>query len=310
MSAAAITSAIRTYFAEGRVPVEAYRDLIDTMPGNDPDDRQHMAGAVVGRATVIVTWNLTDFPTTDLAAHGIRVMDPDGYLCDLIVDRRTEVVATVVRMAAEKRKPAMTAHQMAAAFARAGTRYFAARLSDRLDARLRGEPDDGNFVAAARVGAYCTAHRPPRTHDIELVVPPHQAVGEASHALVIKTLLMEMLNAWPNGTTLVISYDEQAYTQVLTYPPSIQTEIGRLSPLQMDAAVRFGWIDPSAVTKGATDFESRPVWERNPLREWMHPFDKPADVADFLSASVRTILAKDPADGYTIKLFNVHVGNT
>src|SRR3712207_4472524 len=45
-TAAAITSAIREYFADNEVPETAYTHLIDQMPGKDPDDRIHMAAAV------------------------------------------------------------------------------------------------------------------------------------------------------------------------------------------------------------------------------------------------------------------------
>jgi predicted nucleic acid-binding protein len=83
-SAAAITAAIREYFADSQVPEAAYAHLIEQMPGRDPDDRVHMAAAVAGRATAIVTWNLADFPAEDMAPRGVRVCTPDDYLCDLL----------------------------------------------------------------------------------------------------------------------------------------------------------------------------------------------------------------------------------
>ena len=54
------------------------------MPGKDPDDRVHMAAAVAGRAAAIVTWNLADFPASELASQGVRVCTPDDYLSDLL----------------------------------------------------------------------------------------------------------------------------------------------------------------------------------------------------------------------------------
>lgn len=46
-SAAAVTAAIREYFAESEVVESQYISLVAEMPGNDPDDRLHMAAAIV-----------------------------------------------------------------------------------------------------------------------------------------------------------------------------------------------------------------------------------------------------------------------
>jgi hypothetical protein len=131
-SATAITTAIRQFFPEGCVAEEAYRHLVSEMPGQDPDDRHHMAAAVAGEASVILTWNRDDFPAETLAGRGIRVMDPDEYLCELIVELPREILTTVVRLAAEKRRPPLTPYDLADRFTKAGTPNFAARLRDHL----------------------------------------------------------------------------------------------------------------------------------------------------------------------------------
>jgi hypothetical protein len=127
-SAAAITAAIREYFADSEVPEPAYSQLIEQMPGQDPDDRVHVAAAVAGRAAAIVTWNLADFPADDLASHGVRVCTPDDYLCDLLDGWPDEVLDSVVRLAGEKRRPPMTPIDLTDSFAKAGAPAFAQRL--------------------------------------------------------------------------------------------------------------------------------------------------------------------------------------
>jgi predicted nucleic acid-binding protein len=79
-SASAITAAVREYFAESRVVETAYLHLVDEMPGDDPDDRHHMAAAVAGGARDILTWDRGDFPAGPLSALGLRVVDPDTYV--------------------------------------------------------------------------------------------------------------------------------------------------------------------------------------------------------------------------------------
>lgn len=127
-SAEAITCAIREYFPEGRVPEQQYAHLISTMPGEDPDDRHHMAAALMGRAHVILTWNLADFPHAPLAELGLRVTDPDTYLCELFEELPDEVTGTVVRMAAEKRRPPKTPEDLVGVLNKAGVPEFAERL--------------------------------------------------------------------------------------------------------------------------------------------------------------------------------------
>jgi len=49
----------------------------------DPADAHVIAAAVAARADTLVTFNLRDFPTRRLAAHGITVRHPDGLLWEL-----------------------------------------------------------------------------------------------------------------------------------------------------------------------------------------------------------------------------------
>jgi predicted nucleic acid-binding protein len=127
-SAARITAAIREYFPDSRVPTSSYAHLVDTMPSNDPDDRHHIAAAVAGHAEVILTWNRADFPTEPLAALGLRVADPDQYLQELLAELPNEVLATVIRLAGEKRRPPRTARDLAETLSNAGVPTFAATL--------------------------------------------------------------------------------------------------------------------------------------------------------------------------------------
>jgi predicted nucleic acid-binding protein len=127
-SAASITAAIREFFPESRIAAEDYASLVASMPGADPDDRHHMAAAISGRARMLVTWNLADFPAEPLAALGLRVTDPDQYLCELLDQFPQEVTATVVRLAGEKRRPPKTPTDLANDLAKAGVETFADRL--------------------------------------------------------------------------------------------------------------------------------------------------------------------------------------
>jgi predicted nucleic acid-binding protein len=60
--------------------VDGYHGLIAGLVLPDPNDRHVLAAAIVGRADVIVTYDLGDFPARDVERYGIEVQHPDEFL--------------------------------------------------------------------------------------------------------------------------------------------------------------------------------------------------------------------------------------
>jgi predicted nucleic acid-binding protein len=58
-------------------------DLVETLSLPDPGDRHVLAAAIAGRAEVLMTLNVRDFPSRTLARHGTLLREPDGYLTEL-----------------------------------------------------------------------------------------------------------------------------------------------------------------------------------------------------------------------------------
>jgi hypothetical protein len=79
--------------------VEDFESLIDTLTLPDPGDRHVLAAAIRGRANVIVTRNLRDFPADTLMPYGITAQHPDIFITHLIALNP----AAVVRAAHEHR---------------------------------------------------------------------------------------------------------------------------------------------------------------------------------------------------------------
>lgn len=124
-SAAQITNAVRGFFEDSKVERDEYAHLIEEMPGKDPDDHAHMAAAVARQPCTILTNNAKDFPPGPLAKRGVRVTDPDSYLCEIVQELPGEVVDTLVRLAAEKTRPPKTAHDLMDDLEHAGVPRFA-----------------------------------------------------------------------------------------------------------------------------------------------------------------------------------------
>jgi predicted nucleic acid-binding protein len=64
--------------------VTDYEAHIAALSLPDPNDRHVLAAAIGAKASVIVTFNLADFPVSALKAHGVRAMHPDNYLSALL----------------------------------------------------------------------------------------------------------------------------------------------------------------------------------------------------------------------------------
>jgi predicted nucleic acid-binding protein len=64
--------------------VTGYETLIESLELPDPDDRHVLAAAIRTRASVIVTFNLKDFPADILDPLGMEAQHPDEFISHLI----------------------------------------------------------------------------------------------------------------------------------------------------------------------------------------------------------------------------------
>lgn len=64
--------------------IENYENLIPSLQLPDPDDRHILAAAIVGRVDIIVTFNLSDFPSSILKNYQLEAQHPDHFISDLI----------------------------------------------------------------------------------------------------------------------------------------------------------------------------------------------------------------------------------
>ena len=64
--------------------VTGYEGLIPGLPLPDPDDRHVLAAAIRCSASVIVTFNLNDFPPDVLEPYEVDAQHPDDFISNLI----------------------------------------------------------------------------------------------------------------------------------------------------------------------------------------------------------------------------------
>jgi len=79
--------------------VTDYEGLIPSLTLPDENDRHVLAAAIVGRADVIVTANLKDFPASVLTPYGIKAQHPDAFIRHALdLDRHALTAVRTVRL--------------------------------------------------------------------------------------------------------------------------------------------------------------------------------------------------------------------
>lgn len=91
--------------------VTGYEDLIEGLRLPDPNDRHVLAAAIRGRADVIVTRNVRDFPADVLGRFGIEAQHPDEFVVHLLDLAPGLVIDAALRHCESLKSPEKTVEQ-------------------------------------------------------------------------------------------------------------------------------------------------------------------------------------------------------
>ena len=105
--------------------VTGWEPLVAGITLPDPDDRHVVAAAQRGRADLIVTANLRDFPPELMEHSGIEVQSPDEFLMNQLDLDPGRVIGTLHEQAAAANNPSMTFEELLAILAKCGVPGFA-----------------------------------------------------------------------------------------------------------------------------------------------------------------------------------------
>lgn len=92
--------------------VTGYEPLCEGLTLPDPDDRHILAAAIKGSASVIVTFNLKDFPSDALEPFEIEAVHPDDFIADLFDLDQAAVLEAVQAQRASLKNPPHTAREL------------------------------------------------------------------------------------------------------------------------------------------------------------------------------------------------------
>lgn len=88
--------------------VKGYTALLDSITLPDPDDRHVLAAAITGKADVIVTFNLMDFPKSVLSSYGIEAWHPDVFITHLLKSNPNQVYEAIKQHRVALKNPPKT----------------------------------------------------------------------------------------------------------------------------------------------------------------------------------------------------------
>ena len=91
--------------------VAGYEYRMEALSLPDANDRHVLAAAIEARASLIVTFNLSDFPKQSLAVYGIEAQHPDVFLSRLFDQHEEDFRAALRRMIASLKNPPRTLAQ-------------------------------------------------------------------------------------------------------------------------------------------------------------------------------------------------------
>ena len=108
--------------------VEHFEDLIPALHLPDDNDRHVLAAAIRGRADVIVTYNLKDFPEEEIQKYGIAAQHPDEFLTHMLDLAPGTVCAAAQTHRKRLRNPGKTVDQYLETLERQALNAFVAGL--------------------------------------------------------------------------------------------------------------------------------------------------------------------------------------
>ena len=77
--------------------VEGYDHLISTLMLPDEHDRHVLAAAIKSSASLIITYNLKDFPMSQTKKHGIKAIHPDDFVTQVFLTNPKKVNETLLK---------------------------------------------------------------------------------------------------------------------------------------------------------------------------------------------------------------------
>lgn len=108
--------------------VVGYEPLINGLTLPDVDDRHVVAAALKGQAEAIITFNLKDFPSSELDPLDISAIHPDEFLSDMFELNPTACIKAAQQQRRSLKSPPMTTTEFLACLQKQRLPSFVSKL--------------------------------------------------------------------------------------------------------------------------------------------------------------------------------------
>ena len=112
--------------------VSGWGSLEQSIDLPDPNDAHVVAAAIAGRADVIITLNLKDFPPDTLRPLGLEAQTPDEFLLNQLDLDPDEVMQCLFRQAQATRNPHIAVQELLKRLANSGNNRFSVEAGKQL----------------------------------------------------------------------------------------------------------------------------------------------------------------------------------
>jgi predicted nucleic acid-binding protein len=113
--------------------IEDFENLIEGLDLPDPDDRHVLAASIKGKADLILTYNLQDFPKEVLASYNLETIQPDTFIVRLLELDTASVLATMRIQRQALKNPPKTAEDYLLTLEKQGLTRTAGIVRDYID---------------------------------------------------------------------------------------------------------------------------------------------------------------------------------
>jgi len=109
--------------------VSGYESWVDQLELPDEDDRHVLAAAIRGKADILATFNLDDFPVSALQKYDIEPIHPDEFIVNLIDLDEEKVLLAFRKMVARLTYPPLSEADVLKALKKCGLKKTAKRIT-------------------------------------------------------------------------------------------------------------------------------------------------------------------------------------